>query len=115
MDTYPHDRYVVISADCHAGADLRDYRPFLEAAYHDEFDRWADAYVNPFGDLVRPDANRNWDDDVRNTALEADGIAGEIVYPNTVPPFFPRGGLVALVPSADVAALSARTSAIPST
>ena len=53
MDTYPHDRYVVISADCHAGADLRDYRPFLEAAYHDEFDRWADAYVNPFGDLVR--------------------------------------------------------------
>ena len=101
MDAYPHDRYVVISADCHAGADLRDYRPFLESAYHDEFDRWADAYVNPFGDLVRPDANRNWDDDVRNAALEADGIAGEIVYPNTVPPFFPRGGLVALVPSAD--------------
>ena len=25
------ERYTVISADCHAGADLRDYRPFLEA------------------------------------------------------------------------------------
>jgi predicted TIM-barrel fold metal-dependent hydrolase len=94
-------RYVVISSDCHAGADLRDYRPYLESELHDEFDRWADAYVNPFGDLVRPDADRNWDDDVRNRALEADGIAAEVVYPNTVPPFFPTGGLVALVPSAE--------------
>jgi UDP-N-acetylmuramyl tripeptide synthase len=68
-------RYAVISADCHAGADLRDYRPYLEARYHDEFDRWADAYVNPFGDLLRRDADRNWDDAVRNAALEADGIA----------------------------------------
>ena len=101
MTTPTDDRYVVVSADCHAGADLRDYRPFLESAYLDEFDRWADAYVNPFGDLVRPDANRNWDDAVRNAALEADGITAEVVYPNTVPPFFPRGGLVALVPAAE--------------
>jgi predicted TIM-barrel fold metal-dependent hydrolase len=94
-------RYLVISADGHAGADLRDYRPYLESAYHDEFDRWVDAYVNPFGDLERPDANRNWDSAVRNAAVESDGIVGEVVYPNTVPPFFPRGGLVALVPTAD--------------
>lgn len=98
MDT--RSRYLVISADGHAGADLRDYRPYLESAFHDDFDRWADAWVNPFGDLVRPDANRNWDSAVRNAALEADGIVGEVVYPNTVPPFFPRGGLVALVPTA---------------
>ena len=32
------DRYLVISADCHAGADLLDYRPYLESRYHDEFD-----------------------------------------------------------------------------
>ncbi len=51
----PH-RYAVISSDCHAGADLRDYRPYLESALHEEFDRWADAYVNPFGDLERADA-----------------------------------------------------------
>ena len=93
-------RYVVISADGHAGADLRGYRPFLESSYLDEFDRWVDTYVNPFGDLERPDANRNWDSDVRNAAVEADGVVGEVVYPNTVPPFFPRGGLVASVPSA---------------
>ena len=95
----PH-RYAVISSDCHAGADLRDYRPYLESALHDEFDRWADAYVNPFGDLERADADRNWDDEVRNQALEADGIVAEVVYPNTIPPFFPMGGLVAMVPSA---------------
>jgi predicted TIM-barrel fold metal-dependent hydrolase len=95
------DRYLVISADCHAGADLRDYRPYLESSLHDEFDRWADAYVNPFGDLGRPDADRNWDDEVRNRALEADGITAEVVYPNTVPPFFPVSGLTAPVPDAE--------------
>jgi predicted TIM-barrel fold metal-dependent hydrolase len=94
------DRYVVISADGHAGADLRDYRPYLESSLHDEFDRWADAYRNPFTDLVKPDANRNWDSEVRQKAIEADGVAAEVLYPNTVPPFFPRGGLVAGAPSA---------------
>ncbi len=94
-------RYVVISADGHAGADLRGYRPYLEVEHLEEFDRWADAYVNPFGDLERPDADRNWDSDVRNAALEADGVVGEVVYPNTVPPFFPRSGLTAAVPSAE--------------
>jgi predicted TIM-barrel fold metal-dependent hydrolase len=95
------ERYIVISADGHAGADLRDYRPYLEADYLDDFDRWADAYVNPFGDLVKPDADRNWDDAVRQTAIEADGVAAEVIYPNTVPPFFPMGGLVAMSPSAE--------------
>jgi predicted TIM-barrel fold metal-dependent hydrolase len=94
------DRYTVISADGHAGADLLGYRPYLEQQRLDAFDRWAGAYVNPFGDLERPDANRNWDSDVRNAALEADGVVAEVLYPNTVPPFFPRSGLTASVPSA---------------
>ena len=93
-------RYVVISADGHAGADLRGYRPYLESALHDDFDRWADAYVNPFSDLERPEARRNWDSEVRQEALEADGVVAEVLYPNTVPPFFPRSGLVASVPPA---------------
>ncbi len=94
------DRYTVISADCHAGADLRDYKPFLESRHHGAFDDWADHYVSPFGDLAEPDADRNWDSDRRIRELEADGVVGEVIYPNTVPPFFPRGGLTALVPSA---------------
>ncbi len=94
------DRYTVISADCHAGAELRAYRPYLEARYHDDFDAWADAFVNPFGDLEKPDADRNWDSTRRTRDLEADGVVAEIVYPNTVPPFFPSGNLVATAPSA---------------
>ncbi len=95
------DRYTVISADCHAGADLLDYRPFLEARYHDAFDEWAAAFVSPYGDLVQPDANRNWDSTRRMRELEADGVVGEIVFPNTIPPFYPRGSLVAVAPSPD--------------
>jgi hypothetical protein len=88
-------RYTVISADCHAGADLRDYRAFLEHRLHDDFDAWADAFVNPYGDLVRPDADRNWDSSKRQHDLEADGIVAEVIYPNTIPPFYPKGGLTA--------------------
>ncbi len=94
------DRYIVISADTHAGADLRGYKPFLERRYHDEFDAWAETYVNPFGDLERPDADRNWDSARRARDLEADGIVAEVVYPNTVPPFYPKGGLTATAPAA---------------
>jgi predicted TIM-barrel fold metal-dependent hydrolase len=93
------ERYTVISADCHAGADLRDYKPFLETRYHDAFDDWADHYVNPFGDLKKPDADRNWDSTRRMRELEADGIVAEVLFPNTVPPFFPKSGLTALAPT----------------
>jgi predicted TIM-barrel fold metal-dependent hydrolase len=94
------DRYIVISADCHAGADLRDYKAFLERRHHDDFDAWADAYVSPFADLERPDADRNWDSERRRADLEADGVVAEVIYPNTVPPFYPKGSLTATAPSA---------------
>ncbi|GMU77482.1 MAG: hypothetical protein AMXMBFR46_02820 [Acidimicrobiia bacterium] len=92
-------RYTVISADCHAGAALGDYRPFLEARWLDEYDAWAASYVSPYGDLVRPDADRNWDSTRRTRELEADGVVAEVLYPNTIPPFFPRTGLTSLTPS----------------
>ena len=95
------DRYLVISADCHAGNRMEDYRGYLDARYHDDFDRWLAAYVNPFGDLERPDADRNWDSARRARELEEDGIVAEVVYPNTIPPFFPKGGLTALVPATE--------------
>ena len=77
-----------------------DYRPYLEERWHEAFDRWLEGYVSPFRDLTAPDANRNWDSGVRQTALEADGIVGEVVYPNTIPPFFPTSGLVTPTPPA---------------
>ena len=95
------DRYTVISSDCHAGADVEAYRPYLEARYHEAFDEWLAGYVSPWADLERPDADRNWDSAKRTAELEADGVVAEIIYPNTTPPFFARGGLTALAPTAD--------------
>lgn len=95
------DRYTVISADCHAGAPLRDYKEFLESRYHDDFEDWAAGFVNPFADLERPDADRSWNSERRRKDLEEDGITGEVIYPNTIPPFFPKGGLTALCPGPD--------------
>jgi predicted TIM-barrel fold metal-dependent hydrolase len=94
------DRYVVISADGHAGAALRGYRPYLASQWHDEFDAWAAAFVNPWGDLEGPEAYRNHDSARRLAELEADGIVAEVLFPNTIPPFFPSGNLLAGPPSA---------------
>lgn len=93
------DRYLVISADGHAGADLLDYKPYLPAALHGEFDAWAAAYENPFADLLAPTAYRNWDSDRRLAEHDADGVVAEVLYPNTVPPFFEHGNLLARPPS----------------
>jgi predicted TIM-barrel fold metal-dependent hydrolase len=93
------ERYTVISADCHAGADLLDYKPYLEARYHEDFDAWAAAYVNPYADLLADTADRNWNSARRLAELAADGIVAEVVFPNTVPPFFPSASLMAPAPS----------------
>jgi predicted TIM-barrel fold metal-dependent hydrolase len=95
------ERYIVISADCHAGASIDDYRDFLEAEYWDEFDSWREAYRNPFQDLKGDRGSRNWDSERRTVDLETDGIVGEVVFPNTVPPFFPTGAVVARPPSSE--------------
>jgi predicted TIM-barrel fold metal-dependent hydrolase len=94
------ERYTVISADGHAGADLREYQPYLEERWHDDFDAWADQYVNPFADLLAATAYRNWDSARRLAETEADGVVAEVLFPNTVPPFFEQGNLVALPPTA---------------
>jgi predicted TIM-barrel fold metal-dependent hydrolase len=92
-------RYTIISADCHAGAEMYQYREYLERRYHEDFDSWAAAYVNPFADLVGPDANRNYDSARRLAELESDGIVAEVLYPNTIPPFFPSSSLTATPPT----------------
>lgn len=82
------DRYLIISSDTHAGADIPGYRPYLDAEWLDEFDAWAAAYSSPYDDLVTATADRNWDSDLRLSMLEADGISAEVIFPNTIPPFF---------------------------
>ena len=81
-------RYLIISSDCHAGADMRAYREYLEPRYLDEFDQWAKVFVNPFDDLRGPDFDRNFNSSRRIAELEADGVVAEVLFPNTIPPFF---------------------------
>ena len=50
--------YVVISSDSHAGADIPDYKPYLEKRWHDDFDVWAANYTNPW-DFVDPRLERS--------------------------------------------------------
>jgi predicted TIM-barrel fold metal-dependent hydrolase len=95
------DRYTIISADCHAGANHATYRDYLVSEWHEEFDAWRARYRNPFRDLQDDGRSRNWDDDRRISEQAADGIVGEVVFPNTVPPFFPTGQVVAPAPRND--------------
>ncbi len=92
------EHYILITADAHAGGNHEQYRSYLEAKYHDEFDRWRGAYTNPFKDLTTGTRTRNWDDERRISELEADGVVGEVVFPNTIPPFFPTGIVIARPP-----------------
>jgi predicted TIM-barrel fold metal-dependent hydrolase len=91
---------VIVSADCHAGAPIPGYRDYLASRWHDEFDAWAAAFVNPHADLEAVYADRNWDSAKRLRHLEEDGIAAEVIFPNTIPPFYPITGFVAGPPSA---------------
>ena len=95
------ERYLVISADCHGGGNIADYRPYLASKWHDEFDAWAASYEVPYDDMKGPDGERNWDSERRLTDLEADGIVAEVIFPNTVPPFFPKASLADQPPAAN--------------
>ncbi len=96
-----NDRYTVISADTHAGGSHAMYREYLEEKYLDDFDAWRDKYKNPFSDLGDQRRLRNWDTEMRTRQQDEDGVAGEVIFPNTVPPFFPSFVLFARPPKAD--------------
>ncbi len=91
-------RYTIISADCHAGGNHAQYREYLSAEHQATFDAWRGKYKNPFRDLQDDGRSRNWDNDRRNADLDAEGVAAEVVFPNTVPPFFPTGVVIAPAP-----------------
>lgn len=101
------ERHIVISADTHCGAALRDYREYLESKYHRDFDDWADAMaraeaaaaqahqgrksprsVGVDGDPVA-DGDRNWSMARRLREQQADGVVAAVMFPNTQPPFAP--------------------------
>ena len=95
------DRYTIISADTHAGGSHKAYREYLDPEFLDDFDAWRGEYRNPYKDLGDNRRLRNWDNEMRNSQQESDGIAAEVIFPNTVPPFFPSFVLFAKPPTAE--------------
>ena len=107
-DAHGDQRYIVISADGHAGGSILDYRPYLASKWHDEFDAWAASYEIPYEDLKGGLGERNWDSNRRLRDLHADGQVAEVIYPNTVPPFFPKVSLTTQPPAVTAADMERR-------
>jgi hypothetical protein len=57
-------------------------------------------FENPYPDIEGDDAERNWDSNRRLAELEADGVVAEVLFPNTIPPFFPKTSLMHQPPGA---------------
>ena len=82
--------YVCITADTHAGASLDTYGTYLDPRYRDEFEAWRGRYKNPHKKHIGGKKTKNWDSAERLADLEADGVVGEVIFPNTVPPFYAK-------------------------
>ncbi len=97
------DRYVLITADTHAGPSPEMYGPYLEQKWQSDFQDWlkqseqvskmfrkvmGDRSIAVSGD-PDIDGNRNWDSARRLAETEADGVVAEVIFSNTSPPFAP--------------------------
>ena len=98
-DASGDQRYIVVSSDCHAGGDIPDYRPYIPKQWLDDFDAWHAAFENPYPDLEGDLGPRNWNSERRRNDLYADGIVAEVIFPNTVPPFYPKSSLASQPPA----------------
>ncbi len=92
------DNYLVISADCHAGLPNAEYREWLDAEVHEQFDaalaeRARQAEMAAQGFLNQEFADEwhseneeglrgGWDAGRRDKELDADGVAGEVIFPD---------------------------------
>jgi predicted TIM-barrel fold metal-dependent hydrolase len=92
-------RYLVISSDCHAGLPNAEYREWLDPEYRDTFDEAQAARAQMEADLAgrglrneefaeeweRDNAEGlrgGWDAGRRDRELDADGVAGEVIFPD---------------------------------
>jgi len=93
--------YTVISADTHAGANIQAYREYLDDEHKQLFDTWRGSYSNPQRTHIGSKKHKNWDDVERMKDMESEGVVGEIIFPNTVPPFFKTSVLICGNPSVE--------------
>jgi predicted TIM-barrel fold metal-dependent hydrolase len=101
------DRYLVVSADGHAGPPVREFREFIDPQFRaafDEYTRQVEAFDERLAELsgdspgtatrgnVRANLNGNfmrglWDPDERLAEAENEGIVAEVVFPQGSVPF----------------------------
>ena len=90
--------YLLITADTHAGGSHAQYREYLEPAWREKFDAWRGGYKNPAQEHYGTKKMKNWDLAIRSEDQNSQGVVGEVVFPNTVPPFFRKSIVTAQPP-----------------
>jgi predicted TIM-barrel fold metal-dependent hydrolase len=92
-------RYVVISSDCHAGLPSEEYREWLDPGYRDAFGQYLKARAAMEAELAERGLRNEefaeewesenaeglrggWNADRRDRELDADGVVGEVIFPD---------------------------------
>jgi predicted TIM-barrel fold metal-dependent hydrolase len=90
------NEYLVISSDCHAGADGEEYREYVDPEYRDTFDEFLEFQTQRMPQARPKEATASlWDIDVRVKFLDDERLAGEVIFPQpggaSGPPFYSTG------------------------
>jgi predicted TIM-barrel fold metal-dependent hydrolase len=86
--------YTIVSSDTHAGLPVEDYRDYLESRFHPQFDEWVETrhqhrvlmeevngeYVEKWESENEVGLRGAFDPEIRDKELDADGIAGEVIF-----------------------------------
>jgi predicted TIM-barrel fold metal-dependent hydrolase len=91
--------YICITSDTHAGAAIDTYRDHLDPVYRKDFDAWRGSYKNPSKKHIGGKKTKNWDSAERLADLQGDGVVGEVIFPNTVPPFYRKAFHISAPPT----------------
>jgi hypothetical protein len=95
------DKYLVISADCHAGLPAEQYREYVDPNFRDTYDEWISAAQAFSAARMMPSEDRekwvtewreeieehggmrgSWDANIRDKELDGDGVACEVIFPD---------------------------------
>jgi predicted TIM-barrel fold metal-dependent hydrolase len=93
--------YVCITSDTHAGASIDAYADYLDPKYREDFKAWRGTSSNPSKKHIGGKKTKNWDSAERMADLQSDGVVGEVIFPNTVPPFYAKAYHIAPPPTPD--------------
>jgi len=93
--------YVTITADTHAGASIDAYRDYLDPKERPAFDEWRGSARAASKKHLGGKKTKNWDSAERSEDLLEDGVAAEVIFPNTVPPFYKKAFHIAAPPSTE--------------